>query len=152
MYMPMLSSEGFFDDFMNDFCFRKEGKKHMNGFCPNNYTPSKHMMKTDIKENDKSYELDIDLPGFKKDDVKVEFDNGYMTILAEIKNEKEEKDENRNFLRRERFFGNCSRSFYVGDEIKVDDIKANFKDGVLHLNIPKVSEVKNEKKYITVED
>ncbi len=94
-------------------------------------------MKTDVKETDKAYELDIDLPGFDKENVQIELNDGYLTINASTNEEKEDKDENGTFLRKERFVGSCRRSFYVGDDVSEDDITAKFENGILSINVPK---------------
>lgn len=95
------------------------------------------LMKTDVKETDKAYELDIDLPGFDKENVQIELNDGYLTINASTNEEKEDKDENGTFLRKERFVGSCRRSFYVGDDVSEDDISAKFENGILSINVPK---------------
>lgn len=108
------------------------------------------LMKTDIKELDNEYEIEVDLPGYDKDDIKLEIDNGYLTVTAR-KNE-EEEDKKKKYIHKERFFGECSRSFYVGDEISENDVKAKFKNGTLKLTIPKKDDTpKNEKKNIPIE-
>ena len=93
------------------------------------------LMKTDIKENESGFELELDLPGYKKEDVKAQLKDGYLTVSAETKKEDESKDVN--FIRKERYCGSCSRSFYVGENVTEDDIKARFENGILTLNIPK---------------
>ena len=98
-------------------------------------TPS--LMRTDIRETDTGYELTIDLPGFKKEDVQAELKDGYLSVNAQTKNETEEKDDNGKWLRQERFTGTCSRTFYVGEEIAEEDIKAKFEDGLLKISVPK---------------
>lgn len=103
---------------------------------------AKNVMNTDIRENDSEFEMTIDLPGFKKDEISVELENGYLTISAakglnEDEAENEEEQKKGNYIRRERYCGSCSRSFYVGDVLTVEDIKANFQHGILTLNIPK---------------
>ena len=109
-------------------------------------------MRTDVKEKDGSYELDIDLPGYNKEDVRAELENGYLTISASTKNDKDEKDENGKYIRRERFYGHCSRSFYVGDAVTQEEIKAKFENGILKLSIPKKeAPAVEEKKYIAIE-
>lgn len=111
------------------------------------------LMRTDIKENDGGYELTIDLPGFKKDDVQAELKDGYLTITAQTQSESEDKDDKGTFVRKERFSGKCSRTFYVGDDIEEDDIKAKFEDGVLKVDVPKKQEQPKleEKKTIAIE-
>ena len=111
-------------------------------------------MKTDVKETDNSYEVDIDLPGFKKDEIEAKLENGYLTISAAKGLDKEEKDEkDGKYIRKERYSGSCSRSFYVGDAVTQDDVKAKFENGVLTLEVPKKEEAPKveEKKYISIE-
>lgn len=111
------------------------------------------IMKTDVREHEHGYELDVDLPGIKKEDVKVKLDDGYLTISATTAQNNDEKDKKGNYIRRERFSGSYSRSFYVGDEVKETDIKAKYDNGVLQLSIPKI-EAKPQKpeiKYIAIE-
>ena len=114
----------------------------------------KRMMLTDIKESDKGYELEMDLPGFKKDEIKVELNNGYMTISAAKGLDEDEKDKKSGkYIRRERYTGSCQRSFYVGDNLTQEDIKGEFKHGILTLNVPK-KEAKpavETNKYIAIE-
>lgn len=125
-----------FDDIFNDQFFRGNENK---------------MMKTDIRESENSYTIDVDLPGYTKDNIKVDITDGYLNINAKIE-EKDDKEEKGKFIRRERFFGECSRSFYIGEDISEDDIKASFKNGILSLEIPKIDETKKqqEKKYIEI--
>ena len=100
-------------------------------------------MKTDVKETDNSYEVDIDLPGFKKDEIEAKLENGYLTISAAKGLDKEEKDEkDGKYIRKERYSGAMSRSFYVGDELKQEDIKAKYEDGILKLSVPKKEQKK----------
>lgn len=108
-------------------------------------------MKTDIKESGNNYEIDIDLPGYKKEDVQAELKDGYLVITA--KNESVSEDtSNKEYIRRERFYGTSSRSFYVGKDIKQEDISARFENGVLMLTVPKqVQKPVEEKKYISIE-
>ncbi len=110
------------------------------------------IMRTDIKEGKDNYNILIDLPGYEKENIKIDIDNGYLNISATMNNQNEEKEEGK-FVRRERYFGECSRSFYVGDEITEEDIHATFKNGILNLNIPKKEENQqiNTKKYIEIE-
>ncbi len=147
MLMPSIFGENLFDDiFDGDFFRPADGS--------NRYSNANTaVMKTDVRENQDSFDIDIDLPGYKKDDVKAELKDGYMTITAEKNDSNEEKDKKGNYIRRERFYGTCSRSFYVGDDVTEEDIKAKFEDGILKINVPK-REKKEEipqKKYICIE-
>ena len=138
MLMPSIFGENLFDDFM-DFPFG--GMK------------TNMMMKTDIRDAENSYELDIDMPGFKKEDIKAQLKDGYLTISASTNGNSDEKDKNGRYIRRERYAGSCSRSFYVGEGVKEEDIKAKFEDGILKLSVPKVDAKPQveEKKYIAIE-
>ena len=114
----------------------------------------KKLMLTDIKESDKGYELEMDLPGFRKEEIKASLENGYLIITAEKGLEQDEKDnEGKKYIRRERYTGSCQRAFYVGDEIEQDDIKASFKHGILRLDIPKKQPKPQveENKFISIE-
>ena len=154
MLMPRIFGENLFDDFFGDFPFyyddraMKDAEKKLYGHKAN------HVMKTDIKEMNNGYELIVDLPGFKKDEVHAALENGYLTISAEKGLDKDEKEkETGRYIRRERYSGACSRSFYVGKEVHQDDIKAEFKHGILKLFVPK-KEAKSaveENKYIAIE-
>ena len=110
-------------------------------------------MKTDVRESDQGFELDVELPGYKKEDVKAELKDGVLTISAEQTSGKEDKDENGRFIRRERYFGSCARSFYVGENLKEEDIKARFEDGILKLAVPKkeAQPAVEDKHYIAIE-
>ena len=103
------------------------------------------LMKTDIQEKDNNYILDMDLPGYEKEDIKAQLKDGYLTITAQKNTSNDDKDEEGNYIRRERYCGKCSRSFYVGDSIKEEDIKANFKNGILQLTFPKEVARKEER-------
>ena len=111
------------------------------------------LMKTDIQEKDNNYILDMDLPGYEKEDIKAQLKDGYLTITAQKNTSNDDTDEKGNYIRRERYCGKCSRSFYVGDGIKEEDIKANFKNGILQLTFPKEVARKEdeETKYITID-
>lgn len=111
------------------------------------------IMKTDIKEHENNYSIVVDLPGYNKEDIKVSVEDGYLTIHATMNSENEEKEKGK-FVRRERYFGECSRSFYVGDDITTEDIKASYKNGSLKLEVPKKEERKEipEKTYVEIED
>ena len=138
MLMPRRRDFDLFGDMFDDPFFASNDNK---------------MMKTDIKENDNNFELEIDLPGFKKDNIKMSIDDGYLTINAKQEDNKDEKDKHGKYVRRERYFGECSRSFYVGDDIKEEDIKAKYKNGTLRVEIPKKEEKEKlpDKKYIEIE-
>ena len=132
MLRPSIFGESLFDDFDNlmNFSFPDVDKtlygKH-----------AKNMMKTDVKETDSGYEVDIDLPGFKKDEINVQLDNGYLSISAAKGLDKEEKNKEGKYIRKERYAGAMSRSFYVGDALTQEDIKAKYESGILRLSIPK---------------
>ena len=134
MLMPGISGEKLFDDDWMDFPFDRDfwGKKN-----PLYGKNANRVMKTDIREHDRGYELDVDLPGFKKDEIKVELENGYLTISAAKGLDKDEQDKQGKYIRRERYAGAMQRSFYVGDAVTEEDVKAKFEDGILRLSIPK---------------
>ena len=152
MMMPSIFGENLFDDFM-DFPFSKEFEKNFFG----NKNPlygkhAKNMMKTDVRETENGYEVDIDLPGFKKDEITAKLDNGYLTISASKGLDKDKKDKDGHYIRRERYAGSMSRSFYIGEGITENDVKAKYEDGILRLSIPKKEPNKVEdKKYISIE-
>ncbi len=146
MLMPSIFGESLFDDFFDDFTRPVRSAVRYS-------TPSTNIMRTDIKESDLGYELDIDLPGFKKEDVKAELKDGYLTIHAETNSDKDEKDNDGKYIRRERYYGSCSRSFYVGENVTQDEIKAKFEDGILKVSVPKKEDKPKveESKYIAIE-
>ena len=147
--MPSIFGENLFDDDWMDFPFEREfwGKKN-----PLYGKSSNRVMKTDIREHDTGYELDIDLPGFKKDEISIELENGYLSISAAKGLDKDEQDKQGKYIRRERYAGAMQRSFYVGDHITQEDIKARFEDGILRLSIPKKdAKAVETKKTITIE-
>ncbi len=146
MLMPSIFGENLIDNFF-DFPFQT----YSSGFDHSH--SQMDLMKTDIKESDQNYEITMNIPGVKKEDVRAELKNGYLTVSATSNTEKNEKDENGRYIRRERYSGSCSRSFYVGEEVKEEDIKAKFEDGTLKLQIPKKEErpAVEDKKYITIE-
>lgn len=100
------------------------------------------LMKTDIRENENSYTLEVELPGYKKEEVNLDYSEGYLSISASHETNDEEKDAKGNLIRSERSFGSCKRSFYVGEDFNKEDIKANFADGILTISVPKVDETK----------
>ena len=111
------------------------------------------LMKTDVLEKDGNYLLEMDLPGFTKDDIRAQLHDGYLTIQAEKTTSSDQKDENGKYVFRERHTGSCSRTFYVGDHITQEDIKASFENGTLKLIFPKMApeKIEAQKKYITIE-
>ena len=141
MLVPDLFKRDVFDDFF-DF-----------PSMPARAAQTATVMKTDVRETESGYELEVDLPGIQKENVKVKLDEGYLTITASTNDKKDEKDKKGNYIRRERFSGSYSRSFYVGEEVKETDIKAKFDNGVLQLSIPKpeVLPKQPESKYIAIE-
>jgi len=144
--MPSIFGENLIDDFFGDFA--RPMRRTMNYG-----TPATGIMKTDVKETDGGYELDIDLPGYKKENVKAELSEGYLTISASTLSENDEKDSEGRYIRRERYSGTCSRSFYVGEDVTQEEIRARFEDGILKLFVPKKEEKNKlpEKKYIAIE-
>ena len=146
--LPSIFRENLFDDWM-DFPFEREffGRKN-----PLYGKHEKNLMKTDVKETDTTYELDIDLPGFQKDQVSVKLEDGYLTITANKDLDKDQKDKKGQYIRKERYSGSMSRSFYIGDAVKENEIKAKFADGILQLTIPKKDQPQIEGgKYIAIE-
>ena len=145
MLMPSIFGENLFNDDWMDFSFPDVDKvlygKH-----------AKNVMKTDVKETDNSYEVDIDLPGFKKDEIQAELKNGYLTVSAAKGLGKDEQNKKGEYIRRERYSGSMSRSFYVGEHLNEEDIKAKYEDGILKLSVPK-KDVKEltQNKYIAIE-
>ena len=145
MLMPSIFGENLFNDDWMDFGF-PEVDKALYGKHANN------VMKTDVKETDTGYEVDIDLPGFKKDEINAQLDNGYLTISAAKGLDKDEKDKKGKYIRKERYAGAMSRSFYVGEGITQEDIKAKYEDGILRLSVPKKeAKAVENKKYIAIE-
>lgn len=116
-----------------------------------NNNPTK-LMRTDIQEQDDNYIFEMDLPGYDKADIKAQIKDGYLTITAEKNVSNDQKDEEGNYIKRERYCGTCTRSFYVGDGVTEEDIKASFNNGILKLSVPKASPSKGEgDKYITID-
>ena len=145
MLMPSIFGENLFNDDWMDFGF-PEVDKALYGKHANN------VMKTDVKETDTGYEVDIDLPGFKKDEINAQLDNGYLTISAAKGLDKDEKDKKGKYIRKERYAGAMSRSFYVGEGVTQEDIKAKYEDRILRLSVPKKeAKAVENKKYIAIE-
>ena len=148
MLLPSIFGEDLFDDMM-DFPFEDEffGRKN-----PLYGKRAKNLMKTDVKETENGYELDIDLPGFKKEEVQASLENGYLTLSASKGLDKDEKDKKGRYIRRERYSGAMSRSFYVGEGVEQKDIHAKFENGILKLTVPKTNAQKvEESKHIAIE-
>ena len=145
MLMPSIFGENLFNDDWMDFGF-PEVDKALYGKHANN------VMKTDVKETDTGYEVDIDLPGFKKDEINAQLDNGYLTISAAKGLDNDEKYKKGKYIRKERYAGAMSRSFYVGEGVTQEDIKAKYEDGILRLSVPKKeAKAVENKKYIAIE-
>lgn len=148
MMLPTIFGENLFDDFMDDAFERN----FFGGINPLYGKHSKNLMKTDVKETETGYELDIDLPGFKKDEISAHLEDGYLTVSAAKGVDKDEKDNEGRYIRRERYSGSMTRSFYVGNAVTEEDIKAKYEDGILSLSIPKKDPKAVEaKKYIAIE-
>ena len=145
MLMPSIFGENLFNDDWMNFGFPEVDKALYGKHAGN-------VMKTDVKETDTGYEVDIDLPGFKKDEIDAQLDNGYLTISAAKGLDKDEKDKKGKYIRKERYAGAMSRSFYVGEGITQEDIKAKYEDGILRLSVPKKeAKAVENKKYIAIE-
>lgn len=132
--LPSIFGENLFDDFFADPFGLMSANRTDEALYGKH---ARNMMKTDVRELDGSYELDIDLPGFKKEEIGVELKDGYLTISAAKGLDKDESDKNGKFIRQERYTGACSRSFYVGAAIQPEDIGAKYEGGVLRLSVPK---------------
>ena len=142
MLMPSIFGESLLDDFFDDA---------FDGYGYGRNTSG--LMKTDIKDTDQGYEITMNLPGVKKEDVKAELKEGYLTISAVSNSNKDEKDQNGRYIRRERYSGSCSRSFYVGEDVTQEEIKARFENGTLVMTVPKKEQKPEveQKKYIAIE-
>ena len=144
--LPRLFDDSVFDVFDP---FADFGRGHNRVFGKH----ASHLMKTDIRETDEGYEIVIDLPGFKKEEVKASLEDGYLTLSAAKGLDKSEEKKEGHYIRKERYEGACQRSFYVGPDVTEEDIKAEFKHGILKLTIPKkeAKKLPEESKYITIE-
>lgn len=132
--LPTVFGENLFDDFFDD------SFGMMNAHSPLYGKHARNLMKTDIRETDTNYELAIDLPGFKKDEIHIELKNGYLTISAAKGVDKDEQDKAGKYIRQERYAGACSRSFFVGEAVKPEEVSAKYEDGILKLSVPKAGE------------
>ena len=150
MLLPSIFGENLFDD--DDWMFPFDS----DFFGTRNPLYGKHaknMMKTDVRELDGAYEVDMDLPGFAKDEIKVSLENGYLTVSAAKGLDKDEQDQKGKYIRQERYAGAMSRSFYIGEEVSQDEIRAKYENGILRLTIPKkdAKPAVEEKKHIAIE-
>ena len=147
MMMPSIFGENLFDEWMNDFDREFFGSRN-----PLYGKHAKNMMKTDVRETENTYELDIDLPGFKKEEISAQLKDGYLTIAASKGLDKDQKDKEGKYIRQERYAGAMSRSFYIGNAIHQEDIHARYEDGILKLSIPKKApKTIEETNYISIE-
>ena len=149
MLMPSVFGENLFDDDWFNFPFESEffGRKN-----PLYGKRAQNIMKTDIRETDEGYELDIDLPGFKKEEINAKLENGYLTVTASKGLDKDKQDKKGKYIRQERYAGSMSRSFYVGENLRQEDIKAKDEHGILKLCLPKEQpKAVEENKYIAIE-
>ncbi len=154
MLMPSIFGENLFDDWFDEFPFYDFDKSMKNTEKKLYGKKASRIMKTDIKEKKDSYELEVDLPGFTKDEINASIEDGYLTISVAKGLDKDEKEKDSGkYIRKERYAGACQRSFYVGEGVKQEDVKAEFKHGILKLTVPKKEPEKEveEKKYIAIE-
>ena len=151
MMMPSIFGENLFDDFFTPFYYddkdEKKAEKKLYGHRAQN------LLKTDIKETKEGYELVIDVPGFKKDEISIELENGYLTVSAAKGLDKDEEDKKGNYIRKERYAGSMSRSFYVGKHVTVEDVHPKYESGILSFSVPKAEAkpVEEKKHYISIE-
>ena len=132
--LPSIFGENLFDDFFSDpFEMMVPARSALYG------KHGKNLMKTDVRETEETYELDIDLPGFRKDEVNVELKDGYLTISAAKGLDKDQEDKKGKYIRQERYAGACSRSFYVGEDVEPEEVSAKFEDGILTISVPKAA-------------
>lgn len=144
--LPSIFSENLFDDMFNTFGMFPDIDRTLYG------KHARNLMKTDVRETESTYELDVDLPGFKKDEVKLELKDGYLTISAAKGLDKDQKDERGRYIRQERYAGRMSRSFYVGENVRPEDLHAKFEDGILQITVPKqLQRTIPETTYIAIE-
>ena len=133
--LPAIFGENLFDEMFDDMMRPMHSmEKALYG------KHARAIMKTDVRETDNSYELDVDLPGFKKDEINVEIADGYLTIQASKGLDKDQQDKDGKYIRQERYAGSCSRSFYIGEDVPAEDISAKYEDGILRLSVPKADQ------------
>lgn len=146
MMMPSIFRENLFDSLMEDFAF-PDISRTLYG------KNAKNLMKTDVQETESDYVVDIDLPGFQKDEIRMQLENGCLTVDAAKNLDRDEKNENGSYVRRERYAGSMSRSFYVGNHVKEEDIHPKYENGILTFHIPKEkpATVEEKKRYISIE-
>ena len=147
--LPSIFRDNLFDDMFDFDDFDKEFNRMMRPLYGKH---AQNMMKTDVRETGNSYELDIDLPGFKKDEITIQLDHGYLTIRASKGLDKNEENKDGKYIRRERYAGSMNRTFYVGSQLTQQDIQAKFEDGILKISVPKkdVQQIE-QNKYIAIE-
>ena len=152
MMMPSIFREDLFDNFMEDFAFPSfrsfsDMDRTLNG------KRARNLMKTDVKETEEGYEVDIDLPGFKKEEIRMQLENGSLTVSASKGLEKDEKNEKGSYIRRERYAGSMSRSFFVGEHVKEEDIRPKYENGILSFHLPKEEKkaVEQKPRYIAIQ-
>ena len=136
MMLPSIFGENLFDEFFDEPFGMMPSFRGRNPLYGKN---ARNLMKTDVRETENSYELDVDLPGFKKDEIQLQLENGYLTISAAKGLDKDQKDQQGRYIRQERYAGACSRSFYVGEQVEPKDVSASFEDGILKISLPKNS-------------
>ena len=146
---PALMNDTMFSDLLDDPFF--EGWRNMDSAAACDPNMSAGMMSTDVRETDKGYMVDIDMPGFKKDDISLDLQNGYLTITANRSEDLDEKDNEGRYIRQERCTGSCARSFYVGENLKPTDVAAKFENGILELKLPKADKQIPEKPTTLIE-
>lgn len=148
MLTPSIFGENLFDNWMEDFAFPRFADMDKTLFGKN----ANSLMKTDVKDNGEDYTVDIDLPGFKKDEIKMQLDDGYLTVSAAKEMKQDEKNEDGRYVRRERYAGSMSRRFYVGKNVTEEDIHPKYEDGILTFQLPKEEKrVEEQKRYIAIE-
>ena len=151
MMVPYMFNDGFLDDLFDDK-WERDLERAMRRAEPKGMF-GKHaanVMKTDVRESKDGYDVFVDLPGFKKEDVKLDLENGYLTITANRSEDLDEKDKEGHYIRQERCTGSCARSFYVGEELKPEDVTAKFENGILSLKLPKAEPAKLPEKKPTM--